>query len=89
MVLIREFLKHWGPRTHKFEEVVQDLKDAFLGHCLPSNLIEGLKETLLLKSDENTTKEKRAEDSDEESFVALKENIEEDNEFCEQLLEHC
>jgi hypothetical protein len=87
-VLIREFLKHWGPRTHKFEDVVQDLEDAFLGQCLPSYLIEGLRETLLLKYDENTIREQE-DDSNEESFECLKENIEEDNEFCEQLLEHC
>jgi hypothetical protein len=48
-----------------------------------------LKETLLLKSDEETTKETRSKESDEEIFMVLKENIEEDNEFCEQLLEHC
>jgi hypothetical protein len=47
-----------------------------------------LKETLLLKSDENTTKEQRAKDSDEESFASLKENMEKDNEFCKELLEY-
>jgi hypothetical protein len=51
--------------------------------------IEGLNEILLLIFDENTIEEQRDEDGDEEDFVALKENIEEDNEFCEQLLEHC
>jgi hypothetical protein len=49
-----------------------------------------LKETLLLKSDESTVEEEEIEDdSNEESFECLKENIQEDNEFCEQLLEHC
>jgi hypothetical protein len=51
--------------------------------------IEDLRETLLPKPIENTIGEQKDEDSDEESFEALKENIEEDNEFCEQLLEHC
>jgi hypothetical protein len=51
--------------------------------------IKYLRETLLPKPIKNTIREKKVEDSDEESFEALKENIEEDNEFCEQLIEHC
>jgi hypothetical protein len=48
-----------------------------------------LKETLLLKSDESTFEEEEIEDdSNEESFECLKENIQEDDELCEQLLEH-
>jgi hypothetical protein len=48
-----------------------------------------LKETLLLKYDESTIEEEEIEDdSNEESFECLKENIQEDNELCEQLLEH-
>jgi hypothetical protein len=45
--------------------------------------IKYLRETLLPKPIKNTIREKKAEDSDKESFETLKENIEEDNEFCE------
>jgi len=49
-----------------------------------------LKETLLIKFDESTFEEGDIEDdSNEESFKCLKENIQEDDEFCEQVLEHC
>jgi hypothetical protein len=50
--------------------------------------IKGLKETLLPKSIEKTIEEQRVEGSDEEGFTLLKESIEEDNEFCEQLIEY-
>jgi hypothetical protein len=45
--------------------------------------IEYLRETLLQRPIENTIGEQKDEDDDEEIFEALKENIEEDNEFCE------
>jgi len=49
-----------------------------------------LRQKLLLKSDESTIVEYKIEDnSNEEMFECLKENIQEENEFCEQLLEYC
>jgi hypothetical protein len=51
--------------------------------------IEFLNETLLLNSYENKIEERGDKDSDEEGFTSLEENIEEDNEFFEQLLKHC
>jgi hypothetical protein len=90
IILIRDFLKHWGPRNQKLEDTIQDLEDILWGCSFLSDLIEGLKETLLLKSDESTIEEEEIEDdSNEENFECFKENIQEDNELCEQLLEHC
>jgi hypothetical protein len=87
IILIRDFLKHWGHKN--IEETIQDLEDILQGCSFLSEFIEGLKETLLLKYDESTFEEEEIEDdSNEESFECLKENIQEDNEFCEQLLEH-
>jgi len=47
MIIIQEFLKYWGPRTHKFEDTIQDLEDALLGKGLPLDPIEDLRKTLL------------------------------------------
>jgi hypothetical protein len=88
MALVREFLKHWGPGTQNFEDTIQNLEDAFLCANISYGLIVDLKEILHRKSNEITTLEKE-DDSNEESFECLKENIQEDNEFCEQLLGHC
>jgi hypothetical protein len=57
-------------------------------HFIPLNPIKGLKETLLPKSIEDLIEEKRDDSGDEECFTLLKESIEEDNEFCEQLMEN-
>jgi len=55
----------------------------------PLNHIEILRETLLPNPIENLVEEEEVEnDSDEEGFEYLKNNIQEENEFCKQLLEH-
>jgi hypothetical protein len=87
-IFIREFLSHWGPIFQRFEDTLQDLEEALLEEGFLLNPIE---------SDEDITKEQAAEDDcdddhaglDEESFLALKESIEEDNKFFEWLVEHC
>jgi len=69
MILIRYFLKYWGPRTQKFEDTIQELEDAFLEHMFLLNPIEGTGETLLTNHIENLVEEEEVEDdSDEEGF---------------------
>jgi hypothetical protein len=44
IILIREFLTHCGPKSQQFEEMVQDLEDAFQERMFPLDPIEYLRE---------------------------------------------
>jgi hypothetical protein len=47
MILIREFLKCWGPETQSLEDTILDLEDTFSKEGFDLHPIEGLRETLL------------------------------------------
>jgi hypothetical protein len=42
-ILIREFLKHWGPKSQSIEETIQDLEDGFSREGFDLDPIEGLR----------------------------------------------
>jgi hypothetical protein len=89
MILIREFLKHWGLEAQSLKDTIQDLEDAFSREGFDLDPIEGLRETLLPEFVETTIERQEVDKSNEESFEFLKESIEEDEEFCEKLIELC
>jgi hypothetical protein len=88
-ILIREFLKRWGPEAQSLEDTIQDLEDAFSREGFDLDPIEGLRETLLPEFVETTVERQEVDNNNEESFECLKESTEEDYEFCEQLIELC
>jgi hypothetical protein len=46
-ILIREFLKRWGPKTQSLEDTIQDLEDDFSKEGFNLDPIEGFREMLL------------------------------------------
>jgi len=46
-ILIREFLKRWGPKAQSLEETIQDLENAFSREGFVLEPIDGLREMLL------------------------------------------
>jgi hypothetical protein len=51
--LHREFLKHCGRRSQQFEDIIQDLEDAFRKEILPLDPIENLREVSSLPIEES------------------------------------
>jgi hypothetical protein len=43
-IFIREFIKHYGPKSHQLEDIVQNLEDAFQERMFPLDLIYHLRE---------------------------------------------
>jgi hypothetical protein len=89
MILIKYFLQCWGPEAQSIKDTIQDLEDAFSREGFDLDPIEGLRETLLPKFFETIIERQEVDKSNEESFEFLKESIEGDEEFCEQLIEIC
>jgi hypothetical protein len=46
-ILIKEFLKHWGPEAQGIEDTIHDMEDAFSREGFDLDPIEGLIETIL------------------------------------------
>jgi hypothetical protein len=86
-ILIRQFLKHWGPEAQSLKDTIHDMEDVFSREDFDLDPIEVLRETLLLEFVETKIERQKVDKSNEESFECLKEIIEEDDEFCEQLIE--
>jgi hypothetical protein len=80
-ILIREFLKHWGPEAQSLEDTIQDLEDAFSREGFDLDPIEGLRETLLPEFVETTIERQEVDNNNEESFECLKESTDEDLSF--------
>jgi hypothetical protein len=58
MILIRYFLKHWGPKYQSLEDTIQYLEDAFSREGFDLDPIECLKGTLLPNFVEMTVEKK-------------------------------
>jgi hypothetical protein len=71
MILIKEFIKIWGPEAQSFEDTIQDLEDAFSREGFDLDPIEGLREMLLPKFVETTIERKDVKKRNEESFECL------------------
>jgi hypothetical protein len=67
-ILIREFLKRWGPKAQSLEETIQDLEDAFSREGFDLEPIDGLRETLLPKFVEITVERQEVDDNNEDIF---------------------
>jgi hypothetical protein len=74
MILIREFLKCWGPEAQSLEDTIQDLEDDFSREGFDLDPIQGLRETLLPKFVETIVERQEVDDKNEESFECLKES---------------
>jgi hypothetical protein len=75
-ILIREFLKRWGPEFQSLEDTIQDLEDDFLREGFDLDPIEGLRETLLPEFVETTVERQEVDNNNEESFECLKQSTE-------------
>jgi hypothetical protein len=88
-ILIREFLKRWGPEVQILEDIIQDLEDAFSREGFDLDPIEYLRGTLLPEFVETTVEKQEVDNSNEKSFECLKRSTDDDYEFCEQLIKLC
>jgi hypothetical protein len=73
-ILIREFLKHWGPEAQSLEDTIQDLEDAFSREGFDLDPIECLREMLLPEFVETTVEKQEVDNTNEENFERLKQS---------------
>jgi hypothetical protein len=88
-ILIKEFLKHWGPESQSLEDIILDLEDAFSREGFDIDPIECLRGTLLREFVETTVEKQEVDNTNEENFEHLKQSRDEDFEFFEQLMRLC
>jgi hypothetical protein len=85
-ILIKEFLKHWGPEAQSLEDTIQDLEDALSREGFDLDIIKCLRGMLLPDFVETIVEKQEVDNTNEEDFVSLKQSKDEYFKFCEQLM---